>query len=52
MFDTYTTVPQELLDAGATLKFTIADVNAALSYFTEEDIEKVKRRILGLDWAC
>ena len=51
IFDTYTTVPQELLDAGAALKFTIADVNAALSYFTEEDITKVKRRIQGLDWA-
>lgn len=51
IFDTYTTVPQELLDAGAALKFTIADVNTALSHFTEEDITKVKRRILGLDWA-
>ena len=51
ILDTYTTVPQELLDAGAALKFTIADVNAALSYFTEEDITKVKRRIQGLDWA-
>ena len=52
IFDTYTTVPQELLDAGAALKFTIADVNAALAYFTEEDITKVKRRIQGLDWVC
>lgn len=51
ILDTYTMVPQELLDAGAALKFTIADVNAALSYFTEEDITKVKRRIQGLDWA-
>lgn len=50
IFDTYTSVPQELLDAGAALKFTIADVNAALAYFTEEDITKVKRRIQGLDW--
>lgn len=50
ILDTYTTVPQELLAAGAALKFTIADVNAALAYFTEEDITKVKRRILGLDW--
>lgn len=50
IFDTYTTVPQELLAAGAALKFTIADVNAALEYFTEEDITKVKRRIQGLDW--
>ena len=50
ILDTYTTVPQELLDAGAALKFTIADVNAALAYFTEEDITKVKRRIQGLDW--
>lgn len=50
IFDTYTKVPQELLDAGDVLKFTIADVNAALAYFTEEDITKVKRRIQGLDW--
>ena len=50
IFDTYTTVPQELLAAGAALKFTIADVNAALTYVTEEDITKVKRRIQGLDW--
>ncbi len=50
IFDTYTKIPQELLDASDVLKFTIEDVNAALAYFTEEDITKVKRRIQGLDW--
>ncbi len=50
IFDTYTKIPQELLDAGDVLKFTIEDVNTALAYFTEEDITKVRRGIQGLDW--
>ena len=51
MFDTYTIVPQDLQDACVALKFTVADVNAALANFTKEDITKKEQKIQGLDWA-